>query len=120
MRIALLCSGLGNIQRGHEIFARDLFSMISDSADITLFKGGGGEPAPREVVVDNIPRNSACLDEIHVAVSPKWAASVREQERSRIEHETFSYAALKPLLDASFDVIHCLEQEESSGCLAGR
>jgi 1,2-diacylglycerol 3-alpha-glucosyltransferase len=109
-KIALLCSGLGNIQRGHEIFARDLFGLVRDAVDITLFKGGG-EPAPGEVVIDNLPRNAQCLDEIHVAVSPKWAASVREQERSRIEHETFAYAALKPLLEGEFDVIHCLEQE---------
>jgi hypothetical protein len=38
MKIALLCSGLGNIYRGHEIFARDLFNLVSDSVDITLFK----------------------------------------------------------------------------------
>lgn len=110
MRIALLCSGLGRIFRGHEIFARDLFDLLSNSLDITLFKGGG-EASAHEVVVDNLPRNAACLDHIHVSVSPKWTAAVREQERSRIEHETFAYAALKPLMEGGFDVIHCLEQE---------
>lgn len=29
----------------------------------------------------------------------------------RIEGETFAYAALAPLLDGEFDIIHCLEQE---------
>lgn len=110
MKIALLCSGLGNIQRGHEIFARDLFELIKGSVDITLLKGGG-ETAPAELVIDNLPRNSPCLDHIHVAVSPKWEASVREQERTRIETETFAYAALKPLLEVGFNIIHCLEQE---------
>jgi glycosyltransferase involved in cell wall biosynthesis len=110
MKIALLCSGLGNIHRGHEVFARDLFNLVGDAVDITLFKGGG-EPSVRERVIDNIPRDSAYLDHIHVSVSPKWESAVREQERTRIEAETFAYAALKPLLEGGFDVIHCLEKE---------
>lgn len=110
MKIALLCSGLGNVHRGHEVFARDLFSMIGDSVDITLFKGGG-DPAAKECVVGNLPRNAPCLDHIHVAVSPKWTAVVQEEERDRIEGVTFAYAALKPLLEGDFDVIHCLERE---------
>jgi glycosyltransferase involved in cell wall biosynthesis len=110
MKIALLCSGLGNVNRGHEVFARDLFNLTRDAVDITLFKGGG-ELALKELVIDNVPRNAAYLDDIHVAVSPKWEASAREQERTWIEAETFAYAALRPLLEGGFDVIHCLEQE---------
>lgn len=110
MKIALLCSGLGNVLRGHEIFSRDLFDLLQDSLNITLFKGGG-VASERELVIDNIPRNSPFLDNIHVSVSSKWASSVREQERNRIETETFAYAALRPLLEGGFDVIHCLEQE---------
>lgn len=110
MKIALLCSGLGNVFRGHEVFASDLFAMLGDAIDITLFKGGG-EPAAKQLVIDNIPRNAACLKHIHVAASPKWAEAVREEVRGRIECETFAYAALKPLLEGEFDVIHCLERE---------
>jgi len=108
MKIALLCSGLGNVHRGHEVFATDLFDLMSDAIDITLFKGGGA-PAPKQVVVNNLPRYSPCLDHIHVAVSPKWAAAVQVQERNRLEGVTFAYGALKPLLEGNFDVIHCLE-----------
>lgn len=110
MKIALLCSGLGNIYRGHEIFARDLFDLLKDSVDITLFKGGD-VCASGELVIENIPRNASLLDHIHVAVSPKWQDAVIEQERIRVEAETFAYSALKPLLEGRFDVIHCLEQE---------
>jgi glycosyltransferase involved in cell wall biosynthesis len=110
MKIALLCSGLGNVYRGHEVFAGDLFALLGDAIDITLFKGGG-EPAAKQLVIGNIPRNADCLKHIHVAVSPKWAESVKESERCRIEGETFAYAALKPLLEGDFDVIHCLERE---------
>lgn len=110
MKIALLCSGLGNIHRGHEVFASDLFNLLSDSIDITLFKGGGAA-APQELVIDHIPRNSKYLEHIHVVASPKWEESVKEQERMRVETETFAYGALKPLLGGEFDIIHCLERE---------
>lgn len=110
MKIALLCSGLGNIYRGHEIFARDLFELLKDSVNITLFKGGD-QKTLNEWVIDNLPRNSPFLEHIHVAVSPKWAAVVQEQEQLRIEAETFAFAAIKPLIEGSFDIIHCLERE---------
>lgn len=110
MKIALLCSGLGHIHRGHEVFARDLFTLLKDDLDITLFKGGG-PAADREVVAENLPRLSPLVAHVHVAASPKWAEAVREQERIRIEGETFAYAALKPLLEGAYDVVHCLEQE---------
>lgn len=110
MKVALLCSGLGNIYRGHEIFARDLFELLKDDIDISLFKGGG-ENTPREIVIDNISRNSELLRDVHVAVSPKWAEAVKEQERLRIEAETFAFGAMHKLMEGGYDVIHCLEQE---------
>lgn len=110
MKIALLCTGLGNIYRGHEIFARDLFTLLGADIDITLFKGAG-EASAREVVIPNIARDSAMLQHITLPVSPKWAAAAREQEQLRIETETFAYAALKPLLEGDYDIVHCLERE---------
>ena len=110
MKIALLCSGLGHVDRGHEIFARDLFEMLKGSLDITLFKGGG-QSVNGERVIDNISRNSPLLAEVKMAVSPKWVSAAQEQERIRVETETFAYASLKPLLEGAYDVIHCLEQE---------
>lgn len=110
MRVALLCSGLGNINRGHEVFARDLFTLLSDDLDICLFKGGG-QASAREVVVDHISRSSPALGDIRLPVSPKWHDAALEVERMRVEGETFAYAALRPLLEGDFDVLHCLEQE---------
>jgi len=110
MKIALLCSGLGTINRGHEVFAREIFNILKDHVQITLFKGGG-ECSVNEVVVDNIGRNSELLNEMKLSVSPKWESAIREEERMRIEGLTFAYAALKHLLAGDFDVIHCLEQE---------
>jgi glycosyltransferase involved in cell wall biosynthesis len=118
-RIALLCSGLGNVLRGHEIFAKDLFNLLQDELDVTLFKGGG-PPAPRQVVLPHIPRDAACLQHIHADASPRWQAAVQEQERLRVEGETFAYAALGPLLEGAFDLIHCLEREVCSTLYAQR
>lgn len=109
-RVALLCAGLGNINRGHEIFARSLFELVGKDVDITLFKGAGAA-GERERVIENVPRDSPLLDDMVVAASPKWRGAVVEQERLRIEAETFAYAAIKPLMEGSYTVIHCLEQE---------
>lgn len=119
MKVALLCSGLGHIHRGHEVFARDLFSLLRGHIDITLFKGGGSMGA-NEVVIDNLPRLSPLLEHIHVAVSPRWAEAAREHERQRIEAETFAFASLRPLMEGGFDVVHCLEQEVCNVIFANR
>lgn len=47
MKIALVCTGLGHVWRGYERFTRDLFDLIKDDLDITLFKGDGPS-GPRE------------------------------------------------------------------------
>lgn len=110
LKVALLCSGLGTIARGHEVFARSLFELLDGHVDMTLFKGAG-KPRERELVAPCLPRNSPLLQHIHIAGQTRWADSMREQERCRIEHETFAYAALPALLAGDYDIIHCLEQE---------
>lgn len=110
MKIALLCSGLGRVLRGHEVFARGLFDLVANDLDITLFKGGGSE-SERERVIPHVSRDSTALSEMTLAVSEKWRAAAEQVERMRVEGETFAYAAIEPLLIGRFDVFHCLEQE---------
>lgn len=110
-KIALLCSGLGHVVRGHEVFARGLFDMMAGHVDIHLFKGAG-DAADNEQTIACVKRGSPALDHAFaVAASPQWANAVREQARLNIEHETFAYAALEPLLALQPAVVHCLEQE---------
>jgi 1,2-diacylglycerol 3-alpha-glucosyltransferase len=109
-RIALLCSGLGNVFRGHEAFARGLIDLLGDDVDLTVFKGGG-TPTPREVVLPHVRRDAPGLADIKLPVSPKWLASEAGQERMRIENESFAWAALGPLLEGDFDVIHTLDRD---------
>ncbi len=109
-RVALLCPGLGRVLRGHESFARSLFDLVADRLDITLFKGGG-PASERERVVPCVPRDAACLGGAQLPVSPRWQASALGQERMRVECETFAWAALGPLLEGGYDVIHCLDRD---------
>lgn len=83
---------------------------MSADLDITLFKGNGSA-SEREIVVDHVPRSSKAMDGMHLAVAPKWRSAAEEVERMRVEGETFAYGALRPLLEGSFDILHCLEQE---------
>lgn len=110
MKVALLCSGLGRVRRGHEVFARDLHSLLRNDIDMTLFKGGG-DAVPGEVVIDHVPRDSPDLAGMHLAASPRWFEAAKDVERMRVEGETFAYSSLRLLLGGDFDVIHCLEQE---------
>jgi 1,2-diacylglycerol 3-alpha-glucosyltransferase len=110
MKVALLCSGLGVIRRGHEVFARDLFDLLKHDLDISLFKGGG-EATERELVAPNIPRNSKALAGVHALASPKWMAAAQEQERLRAEGESFTWGALPALLAGGYDIVHTLERE---------
>ncbi len=115
----MLCTGLGNTRRGHEVFAQNLFDLLRDSVPITLYKGGGSA-ARGEVVVEHIPRFSPLLDDIHVQASPKWKDAAVEQERMRVEGVTFAHAALRPLIEGAYDVIHCLEREVCEVIYANR
>lgn len=109
-RIALLCSGLDHIFRGHESFARDLLDLLTPEGGVTLFKGSGPD-SPREQRVDCITRLAPELANIQPMCSPRWEDAFREHERYRIEAESFAYGALPLLLRQQPDVIHCLEKE---------
>src|SRR2546421_9730751 len=40
-RVALLCTGLGHVNRGYESFAAGAFRNLSSDVDLCLLKGGG-------------------------------------------------------------------------------
>lgn len=57
IKVFLLCSGLGHVNRGYESFTRECFDVLSqvDCLDITLFKGGG-KPSKKDITLWNLPR----------------------------------------------------------------
>ena len=112
-RIALLCSGLGNVFRGHEAFARGLIDLLGDDVDLTVFKGGG-TPTAREIVLPHVRRSAPGLSGIRLPVSPKWHQAAAESFRVTIENESFAWACLDPLLHGNFDIVHCLDKETAN------
>jgi 1,2-diacylglycerol 3-alpha-glucosyltransferase len=58
MKVFLVCSGLGHIQRGYESFSQECFEALSidSTLDITLFQGAASS-APNVVPLWNLPRN---------------------------------------------------------------
>jgi glycosyltransferase involved in cell wall biosynthesis len=57
-RVALVCSGLGNVRRGYEAFAQDLFDALGgiDGLDVWLFKGAGAK-SDRQIPLWHLPRS---------------------------------------------------------------
>ncbi|MDJ0688938.1 MAG: glycosyltransferase family 4 protein [Xenococcaceae cyanobacterium MO_188.B32] len=59
IKVHLVCTGVGTINRGIETFARECFDGLhgTEGLNITLFKGAG-EEKPDEYRLWNLPRNS--------------------------------------------------------------
>jgi len=59
IKVFIICSGLGHIQRGFESFAQECFETLlkESSLDITLFKGGG-ESHSKAIKLWNLPREA--------------------------------------------------------------
>lgn len=59
VKVFIVCSGLGNTQRGFESFTQECFDALSQVSelDITLFKGGG-ESTASQITLWNFPRDS--------------------------------------------------------------
>jgi hypothetical protein len=57
IKVFIICSGLGHIQRGFESFTQECFETLlkESSLDITLFKGGGGS-YKKAIRLWNLPR----------------------------------------------------------------
>ena len=96
IRVALLCSGLGRVQRGFEAFTEALFGVLSGQAqhiNTTVFQGGS-TLGPNRVVVPNLRRNGA----LSGVLSPRQAA--------QLEERSFALAVYPSLRRGRFDVVH--------------
>jgi len=101
MRIALACTGLGNVRRGYEKFTEDLYSILKTDIDITLFKGGGSR-SDGEVVVPNLRRDGwvGCLP---------LTRNGRYRDPYYFEVLSFGVALLPHLLVGRYDVLHYVD-----------
>ncbi|MEQ8971690.1 MAG: glycosyltransferase family 4 protein [Coleofasciculus sp. C1-SOL-03] len=98
IKVFIVCSGLGRIQRGFESFTQECFEALSKVKyiDITLFKGGGQSNA-KEMTLWNLPRHS-------------WLAMQFGQMTRRgayyIEQASFALSLLPHLYRQQPDVIY--------------
>lgn len=97
MKIALVCVGLGRVHRGYERYTRELFDIVKDEVNITLFKGGGPRK-DREVVLPVLFRE-------HV---PEF---LRKTGRDELFFEQLSYSLsfIPWIWLRQFDLVHFIE-----------
>lgn len=99
MKIAIVSAGLGNIWRGYERFSHELFHLVKDDLDITLFKGGGSLGI-REVVIPNLRRDGAVrLWPLTLKDFPRWNPYY-------LEVFSFFLSLVPHLKRGNFDIVH--------------
>ena len=95
-RVALVCAGLGVVNRGFERLALDMHELLRDDFDITLVRGGGPD-APGELRL-RVPRRN------------EWPLSTLGFDRAlAVELAAFAVRLAPSLLRGRFQVVHYLE-----------
>lgn len=100
-KIAIVCPGIGQVQRGFERLFDDLFRLMRDEFDITLFKGGGAR-GRREKVLWFARRNGRLL---------QWLPLHRLFGRTamHVEAASFALALLPFLILGRYDIVHAID-----------
>lgn len=101
LRIAAACPGVGLSQRGFERMFGDMFALLKDDLDITLFKGGGSTSA-REIVPSFLPRNGRAVRMLPVH-------RLIGRTPIHVECLTFALGLLPHLREGRYDVVHCID-----------
>jgi len=101
LKVALACPGVGLEQRGFERMFYDIFQLISDDIDLTIYKGGGARN-DREVVLKFANRNGWIA---------KYFPLHKLFGRSPIHLEclTFCVALLIAIRKRNYDVVHVID-----------
>jgi glycosyltransferase involved in cell wall biosynthesis len=97
----MACTGLGLVQRGYERLFYDLYQLVRDQHDVTLFKGGGAR-SEREIVPLFADRNG-----LLVKLLPVHKLFGRTPYHS--ECMTFALGLLPYLRGGAFDVVHIID-----------
>lgn len=96
-RIALICPGLGRERRGYERITADIYTILRDDLDATLFKGGG-VAGPKEIVPFSLARDGWVLMNLHLH-------KLIGRTRYHMECLTFALSLVPHLLRGNFDVV---------------
>ena len=101
-RVALVCVGIGRFQRGFERYFTDLFGVLRDEVDITLYKSAGAT-GPRE----KVPRMLGLL----TSLARLLPLGKVDTEYSQYKHDclAFGLAMLPDLLGGRYEVVHVID-----------
>jgi glycosyltransferase involved in cell wall biosynthesis len=101
VRVAMACPGVGLVQRGFERMFQDLFDLLKDDIDVTLFKGGGQE-SKNERKLLFATRNGRFL---------KWFPIHKLLGRTEyhVECLTFALSLLLAMRGQGFQIVHCTD-----------
>ena len=101
LRVAIACTGVGQVKRGFERYFADLHRMLGERVDIVLFKGGGPSRAGE--------RRIACISRVgwlhrvlplHVLIG---------RTPYHVECLTFVLGLYPRVRFGGFDVVHCID-----------
>lgn len=98
IKLFLVCSGLGNINRGYESFTRECFDALATHPEIktSLWKGGGKSGA-NEVVLWNLPRQGSAA---------RLLGQITRRPSYFVEQVTFGLSLLPRISRLKPDVIY--------------
>ena len=101
-RVALVCVGIGRFRRGFERYFTDLFGVLRDGLDVTLYKSAG-ETGPRE----RIPPMLAPL----TALARESPLGTVGTEYPKYKHDclAFGLGLLPDLMRGRYDVVHVID-----------
>lgn len=101
LRVAIACTGVGQVKRGFERYFADLHRLLADRMDITLYKGGGRSTGKQ--------RRIRCLSRVG------WLHRVlplhRLMRRTPYHTECLTFVlGLYPRVRlGGYDVVHCID-----------
>ena len=100
-KVALACPGVGLVQRGFERMFGDLYHLLKNDLDLTLYKGGGPVSATEKRLIF-INRNSWILKilPVHRLVG---------KTAQHIECLTFALSLLIAIRGKGFEIVHCTD-----------
>jgi glycosyltransferase involved in cell wall biosynthesis len=103
-KVAMVCIGIGRSQRGYERYFSDIFALLGDDLDITLFKSGGATgPAER------IPRRLEEMTRLARLMPLTGTANSAEYRRYRQDCLGYWAALLPEVLRGGYDVVHVID-----------
>jgi glycosyltransferase involved in cell wall biosynthesis len=100
-KVALVSIGVGRLQRGFERMFTELFAVLKDDFDVTLFKSGGTRSS-REKVPPFLGVNTAIARALPLGGHAGGA-------KYKADCLAFGLSLLPELLRERFDVIHCID-----------